>query len=154
MEEKRFSKNLPELVSKEAEMNMQYGTKIHEILEYTDFKNFDPSEIEDEFIREKITHFVESELLKDVQNAKIYKEYEFVYSKDDSEYHGSIDLMLEYDTHIDIVDYKLKNTTDKHYLDQLNGYKSYIETISKKPVDIFLYSIIDGTITELNQNLD
>lgn len=150
IEEQRFSKNLPELISKEANDNMEYGTKIHEILEYTDFKNFDPSDIEDEFARSKVSKFISSELLSNVKDAKIFHEYEFIYTKGDIEYHGSIDLMLVYKEHIDIIDYKLKNTTDEHYLDQLNGYKTYIETITNKPVDIYLYSILNESFTKLN----
>ncbi len=147
---KRFSKDLPELLTKENKKNMDLGTKVHEILEFLDFKNYDPSSIEDEFIRSKIDGFMKSDLMKDIAQAKIYHEYEFVYEEGDFIYHGSIDLMLEYEDHIDIIDYKLKNTADEHYLDQLNGYKHYIAQISNKPVSIYLYSIIDGTVNSLN----
>lgn len=150
LEEKRFSKNLRELVTKEDRKNMDFGTKVHEILEYLDFKNYEADVIEDEFLREKITKFINSELLEKVKEAKIYREYEFIYKTDDSTYHGSIDLMLEYIDHIDIVDYKLKNTTDVHYLNQLEGYKSYISSISNKPVNIYLYSILNEEITKLD----
>ena len=64
--------------------------------------------------------------------------------------HGFIDLMLEYDNHIDIIDYKMKNITDENYLKQLNGYKKYIEGISEKEVNIYLYSILDNTLQKLN----
>ena len=53
-----------------------------------------------------------------VDGAKIYKEHEFVYEKEDVIYHGIIDLMLEYKDHIKIIDYKLKNIDDKEYLKQ------------------------------------
>ena len=48
-------------------------------------------------------------LLKNIKNAQIYKEYEFVYEEENEKYHGIIDLMLIYPNHIDIIDYKLKN---------------------------------------------
>lgn len=150
VESKRFSKSTIELISKETNDNMAFGTKIHEVLEYSDFKNFDQESIEDTFVREKISKLLSNELFKNVKDAKIYKEYEFVYDKDDIEYHGSIDLMLEYLDHIDIVDYKLKNTNDEHYNDQLRGYKNYIEEISDKPVSTYLYSIIDGTVAKID----
>jgi hypothetical protein len=57
--------------------------------------------------------------------------------------------MLEYDDHIDIIDYKLKNTVDENYIKQLNGYKEYINSISNKPVNTYLYSIIDEEIKEV-----
>ena len=149
-EKKRFSKDLPELLSKESIKNMEFGTKVHEILEFTDFHNYDSSLIEDTFIRNKVDSFVHSDLMKNVKDAKIYHEYEFVYEEDNTTYHGSIDLMLEYADHIDIVDYKLKNTDDEHYLNQLAGYKHYIEKISNKPVSTYLYSIIEGKVVPLD----
>ena len=57
--------------------------------------------------------------------------------------------MLEYENYIDIIDYKLKNIEDTNYLKQLTGYKEYIESISNKKVNIYLYSIMDEKITKL-----
>ena len=88
--------------------------------------------------------------MKNIKNAKIYKEYEFIYNIDNIKYHGIIDLMNVYDDHIDIIDYKLKNILDTAYLKQLNGYKNYIESISNKKVYIYLYSIMDEKIEDLN----
>ena len=75
----------------------------------------------------------------------IYKEYEFVYETA----HGIIDLMLEYEDHIKIIDYKLNDISDSAYLEQLKGYKKYIETKTSKCVKIYLYSIINGELKEL-----
>ena len=91
----------------------------------------------------------DGKLLSNINNANIYKEYEFMYEKDNTEYHGIIDLLLEYEDHIDIIDYKLNNIKDENYLKQLNGYKEYISTISNKPINIYLYSIISETIEKL-----
>lgn len=152
IETKVFSKNLPELIDKNKQELMDLGSKIHEILEYTDFKHFNPCNIEDEFIRKKIVNFLNSPLLKNIQDANIFHEYEFVYLKDLNEYHGSIDLMIEYKDRIDIIDYKLKDTTNEHYLDQLKGYKNYIEEITKKKkkISIYLYSILEEEFTKLD----
>ena len=57
--------------------------------------------------------------------------------------------MIEHDDHIDIIDYKLKNTTDSNYIKQLNGYKKYIESISEKNVNLYLYSILDEKIVDI-----
>lgn len=151
IETKRFSKNLPNLLSQESRKNMEFGTRIHEILEHIDFKNFDPSSIEEDmFIKNKICNFIKSDFFKKIDEAKIYREFEFVYEENNTTYHGSIDLMLEYSDHIDIVDYKLLNTDDSHYIDQLHGYQNYINKISNKKTNIYLYSIIKETITSLN----
>ena len=149
LEESHFSKETNELLTKEITDVMKYGTKVHEVLELVDFKNYDESIIEDEFIRSKVTKFMNSDLLKNVKSCNDYHEYEFTYIKDDTLYHGVIDLMLEYDDHIDIVDYKLKNISDEKYLNQLNGYKDYISSITNKQVNLYLYSILDEKIDKL-----
>ena len=122
---------------------------VHEIFELIDYKDFDSSLIEDEYLREKVAKFLNNELLKNVKQAEIYHEYEFEYKKDNTEYHGIIDLMLEYESNIDIIDFKLKNVNDENYVKQLNGYKNYIEEISNKTVNIYLYSIIDETMNQI-----
>ena len=58
--------------------------------------------------------------------------------------------MLEYDNDIDLIDYKLKNVTDEAYINQLSGYKTYLEKISNKKVNLYLYSIIDSKIEEIS----
>lgn len=148
-EEVTFSKKVNTLHTKKEITNMEYGTKIHEILECIDFKKIDYSIIDDNFVLNKVKKFRESDVLRNIDDAKIYKEYEFIYSKDNNTYHGIIDLMLEYDDHIDIIDYKLKNIDDENYLKQLNGYREYIENITNKKVNIYLYSIMDEEINQL-----
>ena len=149
-EEVTFSKKSNKIYTKEEVKNMEFGLKIHEILEYLDFKNIDYSNIEDDFTTNKIKKFINSDILKNVKNAKIYKEYEFIYNVENNKYHGIIDLMLEYDDYIDIIDYKLKNVNDEAYLKQLNGYKKYIEKISNKRVNIYLYSIMNEEIKKIS----
>ncbi len=143
-----FSKKTNQLITKEEKYNMLMGTKIHEILEYADFKNYKP--IGDKFIDSKIKKILDSSIMKDLENAKIYKELEFIYTNNDIEYHGIIDLMIEYDDYINIIDYKLKDITSNDYIKQLKGYKEYIETKSNKKIYLYLYSIIDGVIKEIN----
>lgn len=147
--EAHFSKESVSLVSKENKNNMEYGTMVHEVFELIDFKNFNPEIIEDEFIRKKVERFLNNDLLQNVKESEIYHEYEFEYKENDTEYHGIIDLMLEYEDKIDIIDFKLKNVSDENYIKQLNGYKNYIEKISNKNVNIYLYSIIDETMNQI-----
>ena len=125
---------------------MELGTKIHYYLEMLDFKNPDYSYIDNKYIN-KIKQFMNSPLLENIQQAKIFKEYEFM----DNGKHGFIDLLLEYEDKILIIDYKTKTIDDVHYDEQLNGYRTYIESLSSKPVYCFLYSIIDETYREVEK---
>lgn len=147
--QEHFSKNLHELITKDINKNIELGLEMHESLEYIDFKNPNLDLIENNFIRNKIDKFLHIPLLSNLKDANIYKEYEFIYNDDNSEYHGIIDLMLEYDDHIDIIDYKLNNIKDENYLKQLNGYKKYIQTLSNKPINMYLYSILSETLENI-----
>lgn len=149
IEEKQFSKESNKVSTKEEIKVMNYGTKIHEYLELIDYKNPNLSLIEDNFIKDKIEKFLNNSLLENIKDSNIYHEYEFFYEKDNTNYHGIIDLMLEYDSHIDIIDFKLKNIVDENYKNQLNGYKNYIESITNKKVNTYLYSILNEDIKEI-----
>ena len=144
-----FSKKIPNFIDKETKRNMDLGTKVHEILEYIDFKNFDPNLIDNPWLCSLIENLLSHPLLKNLKDATIYHEYEFIYQKENKEYHGIIDLMLIYKDHIDIIDYKLNDITDEAYIDQLKGYKEYIETQKKLPVYTYLFSILTKTIKEI-----
>ena len=125
---------------------MELGTKIHYYLEMLDFKNPDYESVDNKYLN-KIQAFIDSPLLKNIKEAKIFKEYEFM---DDGK-HGFIDLLLEYEDKIVIIDYKTKTIDDVHYDEQLNGYRTYIESLSSKPVYCYLYSIIDETYREVKR---
>ncbi len=137
------------LSTKEEIKMMKYGTRIHEYLELIDYKNPNLSLIKDTFIKDKIEKFLNNDLLKNIKDSNIYHEYEFYYEKDNINYHGIIDLMLEYDEHIDIIDFKLKSITDDNYKSQLYGYKNYIENITNKKVNTYLYSILNEKIESI-----
>ena len=96
-----------------------------------------------------VKSFLNSDLLKNL-NCNIYKEYEFKYKKNNTLYHGFIDLLMEYEDYINIIDYKLKNVMDSNYVKQLNGYKNYIENKTGKKVYLYLYSIIDKKILPIS----
>ena len=148
-EEKHFSKEKNMLSTKDEIKMMKYGTRIHEYLELIDYKNPNLSLIKDTFIKDKIEKFLKNDLLKNIKDSNIYHEYEFYYEKDNINYHGIIDLMLEYDEHIDIIDFKLKSITDDNYKSQLYGYKNYIENITNKKVNTYLYSILNEKIESI-----
>jgi len=134
----RFSKNTLKLMSSEEIKKMEYGTKIHEVLEYADFRNSNSAYVDN--------------LLKQIDNNFIntYHEYEFKYMDNGIKYTGIIDLMIEYENKIYIIDYKLKDISDDEYIKQLNGYKEYISGITDKEIKTYLYSI---TLNELREVL-
>ena len=136
--ESRYSKVTNKLISIDEYNNMKEGTKLHNIFETEDFKTSNNA-----YILKFIKHI-------NLDYINCFKEYEFIYEETNEIKHGFIDLMLEYNNHIDIIDYKMKNITDENYLKQLNGDKSYIESISDKNVNIYLYSILDNKLEKLN----
>ncbi len=140
-----FSKKSHALYSKEEAQNIDFGLKLHNLLEYIDFKNPNYQGIE-EPLKAKIENFINSEILIGAVN--IYKEYEFIYEQDDMQLHGVIDLLIEYSDRFAIVDYKLKNVNDKEYENQLLGYKNYIQSITNKPAQIYLYSIMEDKLVQ------
>lgn len=147
IEKNKISKSINSLIDKNTKDNINLGIKVHEILEYLDFRN--PSfEEEDEHISKKILKFLSSINIESVKN--IYKEYEFKVLNNNVESHGVIDLILEYDEFIWIIDYKLKNIDDENYINQVKTYKDYIEKKSNKKVEVFLYSIIDEKLSKIN----
>ena len=139
-EKNRFSKINNKLLSKEELYIINKGNEMHYVFEITDFKN--PNY--DIKCGDYIKKFLEHDLFKNIQQADIYKEYEFIYVEQETNYHGIIDLMLVYKDHIDIIDYKLKNISDEAYIKQLNGYKDYIHAKFKKKTNTYLYSIMDN----------
>ena len=139
IEDAHFSKSSHKLLTKDEVSSMEFGIYMHYLFEVTDFKGQVDNEYIDKFIKQI-----------DLNYTNIYKEYEFIYEEDSKEYHGIIDLMLEYPDHIDIYDYKLKNVDDEAYQKQLSGYKKYIENKTKKPVNTYLYSIFDTKMRKID----
>ena len=80
---------------------------------------------------------------------KIYKEYEFINNNS----HGIIDLVLEYDSKVVVVDYKTKNIIDDAYSKQLKGYGDYLYQKLHKPVELYLYSIMDTNLRRIDDGL-
>ena len=142
---KHFSKGNVSIIDETIKNNMNFGTYMHELFELVDLKNPEYNNIPDN-AKIYVENFLRLDILKNVKNSKVYKEYEFVYEEDNISYHGIIDLMLVYDEHIDIIDYKLMNTASEEYINQLNGYKNYIENIFEKKVNLYLYSIVNNEL--------
>ncbi len=137
--ENHASKTITQILTKEENNTLEYGTKMHQLLEYTNFKEENSA----------------NEIIKNLKNlfnfkdATIYQELEFILREDNNEYHGIIDLMLEYESEIKIIDYKLKNIDDEAYKKQLNIYYKYVKSIKNKQIKLYLYSLIDNKVKEI-----
>ena len=64
--------------------------------------------------------------------------------------------MVEYDDHIDIIDYKTKNIDDDGYNKQLLNYKKYITKAfdyvgNEDKIRCYLYSLLTGDIKEIKE---
>ena len=146
IEEKKFSKVSPSLLLSSTRDKMELGRKIHHYLECIDFLNPDFTNVDKRYVP-YIKQFLESEI--DFNNCTIYKEYEFMYNDGCNSGHGIIDLMLVYDDHIQIIDYKLNNIVDEAYKNQLTAYREYIQSKTTKNVTTYLYSVFTGVLKEV-----
>ena len=133
IKEEKYSKNINKLITNTEYENMKLGTKLHYIFEIEDF-NITTNKYVLNFLNKIDKNYI-----------SVYKEYEFIYN----DTIGIIDLILEYSDHIDIIDYKTKNVVDEAYINQLTGYKNYIESISQKKVNTYLYSIVDNKLESI-----
>ena len=150
IEEKHYSKDKLHLIDSHEKELLEFGTKVHEILEEIDFNDYDLSNYDiTDTMKDKINSFVNSDFMKDKLKSKMYKEYEFLYHEDNTLSHGIIDLLVEQADKMIIIDYKLKNIDDENYDIQLNGYRKFIENKTNKKVECYLYSIIDEDYREV-----
>lgn len=146
--ERTFSKTIQKPLDYQQYRNIELGRTLHRILECLDFLHPDYTDISP-FFERKIRSFLSCSLFQE-NIIYIYKEYEFYSDTEKEQFHGIIDLMIEYESEIKIVDYKLKQIVDDDYLKQLRGYESYMETITDKKISTYLYSILDETLEEVN----
>ena len=140
-EDKKASKVISKLLSKDDNKKLEYGTNIHEMLRMSDFLNSDNSIINNI-----------CKILNINSECKLYKEHEFIYYKDNIKYHGIIDLIVVSDKEVKIVDYKLKDTTDDNYKKQVKIYYDYLESLGFKNIKMYLYSIILNELKEINNS--
>ena len=124
---------------------LEYGSYLHELLETIDFVNPDLASIKNDKIRNIVANFLNSSLLDNVKNAKVYKEYEFSYNG----INGIIDLFLVYDERIVLIDYKTKNIEDAYYDNQIRIYIEFLKNKFDKRVEAYLYSLVDGDYRQL-----
>lgn len=141
--EARASKQLLEDEDLDIFKALEFGTKLHAYLEVADFKTKDTSFIQDEKERKIITNVLNLDLFKDIEHAKVFKEY--AYYDSSAQTTGSIDCLLVYEDRLVIIDYKTKEIDDPDYDRQLNVYRRNMEGIFPgKKVEMWLLSIETG----------
>ena len=145
IDDKHFSKEQVQVITKEEKELFSFGNKVHYALEILDFKNpnFNNIDLPGLYIN-KIKEFLSCELFKE-NIIEIYKEYEFI----DNDQVGKIDLILETEDTIKVVDYKLKNINDESYQEQLQGYYNYLKKITNKKIELYLYSILNEELKQI-----
>ena len=142
-EKETYHKEGDDVKTEEELKLLEIGRNVHTLFERIDFINNKLPYIEDNYYKEKLTNFLNSSFISKYKDYKKYQEYEFLWKNSNKTYHGKIDLLLVGDSEALIIDYKLKNTKDKAYIDQLNGYKEVISNKLNLPTSCYLYSIID-----------
>jgi len=124
------------------------GIKIHEVLEYLDYNNFEEDlkkyDISND-TKEKIVKLFKMPFMENIKSSKIYKEFQFI-----NDNIGVIDLLIENDKFI-VVDFKTKNIDKLEYKKQVIEYVKYIKTITNKEVEGYIYSVIDSIYIKVNE---
>lgn len=145
--QERFSKTTSHILSKQELRAMKFGEHMHEVFESIDILHPNPEKLS-KFEKEKVTLFLKHDIVRNAPQA-VYQEYEFMTELDGKMQHGIIDLLLQYENRYVIIDYKLKEVTDEAYRKQLDGYKKYIYQKTGKPVEAYLYSILDDRMVAM-----
>lgn len=119
---------------------LRTGTRYHEYMEIVDLKTKDVSFIKNEKERQNVRHLLENKVFDKLpDSSKIFKEYKYL---DDNGITGIIDLLLVFNDHCVVIDYKLKNADDEKYAKQLGAYKAYVEKVFGLPTETKLISIL------------
>lgn len=146
----RASKKVVDNPDEEVIKAMEYGTLLHSYLELLDFSTMDTTFIPNKEDEEKIRKVLSLPLFGKCREAEVYHEYSYYDPIFDTT--GSIDLLLVYPDHIDIVDYKTKNIDDSSYDRQLNVYRRNIERIfHTQDIRMYLLSILDHRVREVKK---
>ena len=142
-----FSKPSIDFLTAAEKASLKYGEWVHKELELFNFADTDASlkRLPDQLRKSFATLLLQSEL-KGIDDAKIHQEYEFFDERDNKSFRGVIDLLIEYPDRIVIIDYKLKKIDDLGYINQLNGYRKFVEKVTSKPIYTYLYSLSEQQI--------
>ncbi len=137
------------LIDEKTRKMMDLGTTYHNVLETIDFTKEIETQITNLDVKyQKIVRNVAS--LAEVKNAKrTFNEYQFQIKTDAKITTGIIDLLIEKETEMIIIDYKLEDINKPEYETQINTYAAFVKTKTKKPIRGFLYSLINNELKEV-----
>ena len=137
-----------ELPAKEV---LDYGTRLHRLLELVDLKTKDTSFIKNPSDRSVIDKVLKLEIFSNLDDAEIYQEYGY-YDEELSTV-GFIDLLIVKGGHYYIIDYKARNIFDPEYEKQLHTYQRNVEKIfnitNSSDIHLYLLSIKDCVIKKV-----
>ncbi|MDD4387849.1 MAG: UvrD-helicase domain-containing protein [Bacilli bacterium] len=142
-----------ELLNREMIAVRELGTKIHRYLEIIDFTGDLRKQIEmikeSPWIKRKIEKFFRLPIFTEKAIVETYHEHQFTYTKDNITVNGVIDLILETETELLVIDYKLSDIDKEEYRDQLKVYCQYLSSISNKKIRAYLYSIYQEKLRQI-----
>ena len=124
-----------------------FGNKLHRLLQFSDFITKDVSWIKDPRERKLIENALNLPIFEDADQAKIYREYEFL-GEDGRK--GIIDLLMVYPNKAVIVDYKTNNIDDEAYAKQLSTYANYVKKTFQKETHTYLLSILKAQVRQIS----
>ena len=142
-----YSKGVNALLDSDTLDALDYGNRLHELFERIDFSETLEPQLESLHLieREKtlIRAFFNSDLITSLDIRAVYKEYPFALETEGGLKSGFIDLLLETGDDFLVIDYKLKGIDEAAYEEQITGYVTMLRGIVDKPVEGYLYSILD-----------
>ena len=146
-EKPTFKKASKDVDDESDESTLDFGTHMHSLLESISLTSPDYSFIENEREKQMVSGVINLLNKLSIEKAKIFKEYQFV--NDTNQTRGIIDLLLVYEDKAIVVDYKLKNISDKEYKEQLNVYKEFVKGTFKLSTECYLLSIVDQKLEKI-----
>ena len=147
----KASKSLTKDEELPAKEILDYGTRLHRLLELVDLKTKDTSFIKNPSDRSIIDKVLKLEIFSNLDDAEIYQEYGY-YDEELSTV-GFIDLLIVKGEHYYIIDYKARNIFDPEYEKQVHTYqrnvKNIFNVINSDNIHLYLLSIKDCVIKKV-----
>ncbi|MFA5236160.1 MAG: UvrD-helicase domain-containing protein [Bacilli bacterium] len=120
-------------------LGARYGTRLHELMAGLDYARPSVEDIPEETMKKQIAELLSLAPLRNAAQATVYQEYSFYDPNQDL--FGTIDLMLVYDDHIDLIDFKTGSLGHPEYDEQMRAYYRHVAAVSALPINLFLVSL-------------
>ncbi len=146
----KYSKSMSKFIDDDVIEFIDAGNEYHHLLVTVDFFDLDNSiEAFPLELKTAVMVLVKTDLFKELKKPQFFKEYEFYQDLGNQIYRGVIDLLIIAEDNVIALDYKLKNIEDEAYYNQLRGYQNFLTTKINKPIEIYLYSLIDRVLKKV-----